>query len=397
MRTLPIGLLALLAAAAVGYFAARHFSEPPAAAPEEAPRQAPVAPVASPGRGMVEGEVENPRPKSGVAIRWIEKNNAARELLGQGRIAEAVALFEECHAAEPGSDVFRRNLAEALARLATKVKDEEGDLEAGIDQLRRATGLAPEREDLVRLLARWEKELELEADHRLEGGAYFDISFDVGRRDLLHNSEDVRDVLEEAYALLRGWFGVDPVIDYKRPPFKVVLYDRQDFDSLTGLGDWAGGVFDGVIRVSVEDLATERDRLRRILTHELVHAFVREVGGRDVPGWLNEGLAQLLEEEPPRVEKRVELARRRLRGAELFSLERLQDSLATWSDSEEIARAYAQSLAFVDFLEKNFGAGELRKLLEGCKAGEDVDATFRERNGHGLDVYLGDLQRELGE
>ena len=387
-----IGALALVAAGAVGYVAARYLSEQAPAEPVVATWRPPAEPVASPGRRLIEEEVEHVPSTAGIDIRWIEKNNAAREILGQGKIAEAVAAFEECYAAEPRSDIFRRNLAEALARLATRVKDEEGDLEAGLGHLHRAAGLVPERDDLAKLSARWEKELELEADNTLEAGAYFDISFDEARRDLLHNSEDVRRMLAEAYRLLRHWFGIDPVIDDRRSPFKVVLYGKQDFDSLTGLGDWAGGVFDGVIRVSVEDLATERERLRRILTHELVHAFVREVGGRDVPGWLNEGLAQLLEQQNPR----IDLARRRLRGVELFPLERLQDSLATWQDSEEIERAYAQSLAFVAFLQAQFGAEELRKLLEGCNAGKDVETTFRERNGHGLGVYLEDLKAELG-
>lgn len=353
------------------------------------------APAPSPGRVLApEPEEEPPRDP---AARWNEINNLAHDFLEEGQLVRAVELFEECHGAIPSSDVYRRNLAEALSRLAQRTHDEEEDLEGGIAHLRRATEVAPERDDLVRLLERWETELRLSGDDTVHQGTIFVLAYDGERKDLLHQFQEVLDFLEGgpghgegAFAELRDWFGVDPWSHGQK--IRVVLYDRAEFDQLTGLGDWAGGVFDGTIRVAVNDLHSERARWGRVLRHELAHAFVREVGGRDVPGWLNEGLAQMLETDVPR----VSAARAQLVGATLFPLETLHDSLATWSDTEAIGRAYAQSLVFCEHIARQYGDEELRQMLLGCKDGRGAAAAFRARNpASPLEVVLRDLQDDL--
>ena len=182
------------------------------------------------------------------------------------------------------------------------------------------------------------------------------------------------DHLERAYEELFRWFGSDPVRETGRPAIRVVLYRREEFGRLTGLGDWAGGAFDGVVRVAVEDLGAEEERWKRVLTHELVHVFAHELGGPSVPGWLNEGLAQYLES--PERSRSLRAADQRL-GAVLFPLERLQGSLASWSDPEDIGRAYAQSLLLVDRIAQEYGEEALRRMVVGCADGVPPETSFR--------------------
>jgi tetratricopeptide (TPR) repeat protein len=387
-----VGILAAAAAGLGGYFLAREVGGARARA-EEAAQERPAAPIASPSERRPLGPDPATLDPRASERRWIETNNRARGLLEAGRLAEAVELFAACHAAVPGDDVFRRNLAEARFRLATQVYA-DGDLEGGIAELALAVEAAPERQELVDLLERWRRELELADGDTVAPGSYFHVEYDGGRTDLVAHAQEVLDFLEGggrygegAYETLRGVFRADPVLE-NGEKIRVVIYDRAEFDRLTGLGDWAGGVFDGVIRVAVDDLQRERPRWERILRHELVHAFVREVGGRDVPGWLNEGLAQLHEEDSPDLAG----ARTALAGAELFPLEDLQESLATWNDPDAIARAYAQSLAFVAFLREHVGDGGLAALLTGCREGKKP----AEIAGVPLETYLSDLSIELG-
>src|SRR5690606_4471117 len=105
--------------------------------------------------------------------------------------------------------------------------------------------------------------------------SYFRVEYDGDREDLVQHVQQVLDFLEGggrygsgAYEDLRGFFRSDPVISAGEK-IRVVLYDRAEFDHLTGLGDWAGGVFDGTIRIAVDDLDLERRRWERILRHEL--------------------------------------------------------------------------------------------------------------------------------
>ena len=104
-RTALVAALALIVAASVGYYAARLLTQAPSAEPEVATRRPPAVPAASPGRRLVEEELDDVPAKSGIDIRWIEQNNEARKMLKEGRIADAVAAFEECYAAEPSFDI----------------------------------------------------------------------------------------------------------------------------------------------------------------------------------------------------------------------------------------------------------------------------------------------------
>ena len=338
---------------------------------------------------------------SGIERAWIERNNQAHRMLEAGELEDAVELLESCHEALPERTVFRRNLAEALVRLARHER-ENRDLASAIAHLERAIALAPDRDDVEALrehLERWRREWEHARNHTTELSLYFEVSYDAARDDILLNSQEAITFLDAAYVDMTEWFLVDPVLHEGKPKLRVVLYDREEFDDITGLGEWAGGVFDGTIRVSVGHLSDEAEQWGRVLRHELVHAFVGEVAGAGVPGWLNEGLAQYLDASihlnPHRTES-VRRARESLRGADLYPLDELAGSLASWTDTEAISRAYAESLAVVDFIARQYGVEALRVMLEGCADGEGIEAAFlRWSGGVGLEEVLEFLRGEL--
>ncbi len=307
------------------------------------------------------------------ASEWVRLNNETAALLENGDLEKACEGFRRCREAKPDNDIFRRNLAEALARYSRELYKNQ-ELAEAIASVEEVLELAPEREDsdaMRQLLSRWRVQSAVEEDHWSEGSDLFTLSFDTDRRDILHNSQDVLDHLERSYEELRLYFGADPVREMGRRPIRIVLYDSREFDRVTGLGDWAGGVFDGTVRVSVDDLRL--GNWRETLKHELVHAFLHELGGKTLPGWLNEGLAQLLENRPSDLEQ----ARARLRRAgTLFELEKLRGSLVTWTDTDAIARAYAQTLVWVDDIRLNYGDEALRRMVRAAGEGGNVEAAF---------------------
>lgn len=317
-------------------------------------------------------------------------NRAAIEALEAGDLERAVALLEECVAARPDEAVFARNLAEALARLAIDKREREHRCADCLALLERAHELAPEREDIAALLERWRAEAELEDGFWRDRSTHFELSFDGERDAILTGAPRLIEVLEEAYTDLSELFVHYPA-GAGKPPIEVVLYEREGFSLLTGLGDWAAGAFDGRIRIPVGDLGAEEGRLREVLRHELVHAFVREVGGTSVPGWLNEGVAQKLEGVDPRV---LEYSRQQLIGKELFPLDRLGGSLASWQDTDAITLAYHQSLAFCEYLHQQYGE---RVLIDMIKAADEggVGPWFQQWTGVELDTALADFAATL--
>ena len=359
---------------AAWFLAQRRAPVPAAPPPAAAPVRALVAerrPLTPEPALSVHGS--EPVPAASALAPFVELNNEAITNLTSGELAVAVEKFERCLAAEPDNATFAGNLAEALVRLARSEHD-RGELEPAIAHLARAIELGRARADaevLARILERWRRELELGRDDWTESSSRFELTYDTDRDDILHHSHEVLEHLERSYDELVLWFGRDPLAG--GPPVRVVLYEPEDFGRLTGLGDWAAGLFDGVVRVSVREL-TAGQGWRAVLVHELVHAFVHAIAGPDVPGWLNEGLAQLLE--PRRSE--VALLRERLRGTEPFPLEKLAGSLASWEDESAIARAYAQSLVFVVDLRASYGDEALRRMLAGRERGLSIAAAFEE-------------------
>lgn len=333
-------------------------------------------------------------PARGVDPLWAQKNRTAIQLLEKGELEQAVALFEQCVAAVPKEKVFQQNLAEGLARWGSEEWDRGGTAgqESAIAHMKRAAELAPDREDIQKRLAQMLALAQSEAGNWTESSGHFDLSYDGSRDDLAFRTTEIFDVLEGGYLDFTEHFGVDPVAG-GRARIRVVLYKRDGFHGATGIGHWAGGLYDGSIRVPLEDLGRERNQLRRVLRHELVHAFVHETGGRDVPGWLNEGIAQLLEDQDPATLGRaLDAARRKIAGAPLATLESLGGSLGQVGDDASIQRAYAQALLFLDYTAREYGERVPFAMVAGCKLPGGYAAAFERATGLPLATVFEDFR-----
>jgi hypothetical protein len=362
-----------LAATGLGAVAWWGLSRTAPAPPPEAPPTVAQEPEPSERRPILPVVEPTPGP-------WHEWNRLALEALEAGELEKAVELLTAAWEMRPEDPVLGANLAESLARLARALHRTGGATEAVLDQLTRAVDLAPERADLAHMLARWMEEARLEGGFRLEETDHFEFRYDGERRDLLTGGVyDLSQQLEAAYQNLGEFFGTFPV-EAGGGKVRVVLYRREEFGDVGGLGDWVAGLFDGTVRLPVEDLAGERARLRDTLRHELVHVFTHRVGGGKAPGWLDEGLAQWLEGEARGTrEGALFRARQTLSGQELHAWDTLSGSLASWADGEAVARAYAQSLLLVDHLARQYGERLVLQLVEGCGRGLPPEATFRDQ------------------
>jgi hypothetical protein len=97
-----------------------------------------------------------------------------------------------------------------------------------------------------------------------------------------------------------------------------------------------------------------------VLKHELTHSFVRLITLGHCPTWFNEGLAQL-EEGATTAGMGSQLARALVagKGPAFASLEGPFVNLP----ADQVALAYAKSLAALEYLRDVFGMGEVRRIL----------------------------------
>lgn len=362
---------------------------------EQRPQAAPPAPV----EVAAQRPTYRPEATGPGGRRWTRLNDEGIAALEAGEVTAAIEAFEACHEGDPDEPVYAHNLAEALTRAAMS-QHERGEAEerlAAIQMLERATRLDPSREKLKGLLGRWKRSEAAEEGFFVHRTTHFEVAYDLARDEVRGEIDQVGELLEEAYLTFSEAFAVRPV-EEGRPRIRAVLYTREGFDRVTGIGPWAGGVYDGTIRVPVGDLRRELARVRTVLRHELLHAFVQVKGGPQVPAWLNEGLAQWLEQDTPAARAaEVERARARLAGHALFDLDTLAGSLASWEDEDAIARAYAQALALVGWIGDRYqnndvqSVGVLFEMVAACGEGEPVSETFERRIGLSLETVQEDM------
>jgi len=384
--------VALAVALVLGLVAALVYTivEPSSAPPVVEPAPAPI--VALP---MGERRAVLLEPRDGAKVRgdapWVAANNAGVALLDAGDVDGAIERFEFAltQLGDADGTVARSNLAEALARRARTLADARAWDDA-LASLERAVELDPERSDLAAWLVRLRDERAVEVDFASYSSQRFELSFDGERSAILGGAQRAIDVLEAAYGEYWLFFGHDAVANGER--IAVVLYSPEQFHELTGLGHWAGGAYDGRVRVPVADFDGDEARWTNTLWHEVAHAFLHDIAPRGLPGWLDEGLAQYLE--PGGVEAAAR-ARASLSPEALHPLAALEGAFNALGDQGAIRRGYAQALAFTDHLVRTHGEHVVRELVFGLGRDIDVATRFRELVGFDLAVAHQDFADAL--
>ena len=138
----------------------------------------------------------------------------------------------------------------------------------------------------------------------------------------------------------------------------VVVQTVDAFRRTTGAAEWAGGQYDGRIRVALLDGGRMGPEARRAFAHEITHACLANLGS--FPAWLHEGLAQKLSgDTPPAAD--LALVKQMARQNQLPSLKRMS---GTWSRlSPQHARvAYAAAYQAAEALFEAYGNEGARNL-----------------------------------
>ena len=334
----------------------------------------------------------------------VQHARAGWEALNAGRAGEAAAAFEDALKGAPQepsvllgagvaahllgqSDAARRFLVDALrtepaltpaSLLLGEVLYRAGDIPGAIQTYEHALAHAAGHTQLIAKLEAWRREAALHDRFAQQLGDHFTVLFEGPAEAEL--AQQAVDVLEAAY-----WRIGSALYTYPAEAITVILYTREQFRDVTQSPDWAGGAYDGRIRVPVQGAMKNVRELQRVLTHEFTHALVRSVASRGVPQWLNEGLAMYFEGSD--TARQVELVRTAESKPPLAALEgpfsRMDGTAATL--------AYAQSAAAVKLLMDEAGPAAIVGLLTEIGRGVGFDAAF-ERHMH---MPYAELARKL--
>jgi tetratricopeptide (TPR) repeat protein len=285
--------------------------------------------------------------------------------------AEAKSHFEQALLLDP-------TLTSARAQLGMVVR-RQGDFQEAIRQFEIVAAEVPGDAGVRDTLERWKRERELHERMRLEVGDFFTVSFE-GPEDAALAAQALES-LNRAYWRICDMFGVFPP---RSVP--VVLYTREQFRDVTRSPQWAAAAYDGIIRVPMRGAGEKGEDLDRVLAHEFSHALIRSLATRNLPTWLNEGLASVLESEG------LEWATSRTGQAE--SLPSLTVLAAPFSrlSGAEAQLAYATSALAARKLLDEAGGAAIANLLRDLGDGVEFEAAFL----HRIQKSFADFQASLG-
>jgi tetratricopeptide (TPR) repeat protein len=292
----------------------------------------------------------------------------------QGRQTDAIGFLKRALQREP-------RLVQASALLG-EIAYRQGDLSLAITTYENALALSPGTVELRERLAT----LRSEATVHNSLGAFKDDRFTI-----LFNGPANRVLAERATKVLRDafWRIGQTLGSYPSNPLNVVLYTDQQFRDITGAPDWAGAGYDGQIRMPVAGAAQNLPEFDRILTHELTHAMLHNIAARNVPAWLNEGLAMYFEgNNAAASEKRLAAARAFVPLAQL-------DREFTGLSAQQADLAYEMSAFAANTLLTRIGVGNLRFLLQDLDRGSAFDAAVQ-RFGLTMAEFEAQLAKRVG-
>jgi tetratricopeptide (TPR) repeat protein len=294
----------------------------------------------------------------------------------QGQDKEAIALLKQALQLEPQLLQAAAILGELLYR--------QGDLDLAIKMYERALPSAPASVAVAMRgrLAAWREEASLPQNHEAIKDDRFTIGFDGPVQQKL--ASRATSVLSAAFWRIGKTLGA-----YPSAPINVVLYTERQFHDITGAPEWAAGGFDGQIRMPVRGAAQNLAEFDRVLTHELTHAMLKSIAPRNLPAWLNEGLAMHCEG------RDGALAERRLAQARLFvPLAVLQTSFGRLSAPQAVI-AYEESAFAARALLDRIGSSGLGQLLQDLGSGQTMEQAI-ERFGVTFVAFESDLERRVG-
>jgi tetratricopeptide (TPR) repeat protein len=273
--------------------------------------------------------------------------------------AEAEHYFKEALRLNPKHLQSHKKLGEIYYLTA--------DIEQALYHWEEALKLDPGDKALKKRLQNLKKFLELSRDFETEIDTVFLVSFD-GEKNLQLRG-NVMDILGDVYLEIGQELNL-----YPNRQIQVVLLANQEFFDITGSPGWAGGVYEGHIKVPVGNY--NMDILKMVLCHEYVHAVIYDRLSHRCPWWLNEGLAQYFSGDETGNKRKLEIAAALLSQGNVPSLMDLPGNIR--QDKKQAQMAYALALSGIHFFMEKFTIFEMQALMDLMAEGKSLERSLEE-------------------
>ncbi len=188
--------------------------------------------------------------------------------------------------------------------------------------------------------------------------------------------------LEECYQKVGDFMGFRP-----EDRVSIILYPEVAFTTFER-PTWAGGVYDGKVRIPTQGVMSHQSDFRSKLAHEYAHAIFHHLTQTAwSPAWLNEGLAQVAE---GKLESKAAVVCRNGHRTALHDIEKSFGSMG----AGEARRAYPTSQHAVERLIERHGEPAIRQLLQNLQARMPFPKAFELAMGESYESFQVDFDAE---
>ncbi len=258
----------------------------------------------------------------------------------------------------PDVDV-KKTLKQVYVRLADQ--ELSGSRTASsVRLMQQAQALDPDDENISSRLKALKRESDHEAGFSERRGSRFNVKFEGGENAVTGNVIAI--LLEAAYQVIGTELSY-----YPDTPISAVLYSKEGFRDVTRSPAWAGALYDGRIKIPTGGITEKTSKLEAVLFHEYTHAVVHRIAKGRAPTWLNEGLAQYLENKREADYSRI-LTSTAGDGVRLSHLE----GSFMGMDTNSAALAYSVSLSATEYIIREYGIYACKRILEELGSGRTL-------------------------
>jgi hypothetical protein len=301
------------------------------------------------------------RASAGVSAQTVAVAQKASDLISSSRPQKALELLE------PELKIHRDPGLLALAGVAAWRSD---DPRSALEYLRASLDLTPSPE-----VDKIYRQVERESKNDQSNDRLFGLRVLLRYESSIVPTDTARQmttVLDQEFIRISQQLGCNA-----EERVIAIVQSRDAFRKSTDAAEWAGGLFDGKIRVPVFDPKVLDRSMLRSLAHETTHACLTMLG--HWPAWLQEGIAQKLSGDTLTAAQMKQITGWVREG----KVPRLSNLRQDWSrlDTAHATVAYALSLAAVELLWQDSGDDGVRNLL---------------RNPERLPQVTAELDRKLG-
>ena len=245
------------------------------------------------------------------------------------------------------------------------------DLTRAKESWQKALKLAPSRQDVRERLEKLEKESQVERSLTRSDTHPFIVRFAEGQSSVDLGS--IRVLLRDAYRMIGQHFEYLP-----DDRIAVILYPAADSDRVKGISHQVGGLYDGKIRLPLDNHSGSIQRMQGILWHEYTHALVHDLSKGRCPAWLNEGIATVQESRVYPID--LSLARKALEAKKMVGWNEYWDKPYPTDETQRYLY-YQQAYLIARYFSSRWGWRQMVSLLnrlgQGYPLGDAIRAEYK--------------------